>query len=90
MIKIKLMINRKRVDMFYVKKPAAFKKYVVGARFQTITQVKQLRAVSVLGTKVNNMASRVKGLVCLWHHEHGRTYRSHDFSGGGRSQVLVS
>ena len=44
----------------------------------------------ILGTKVNNMASRVKGLVCLWHHEHGRTYRSHDFSGGGRSRVLVS
>ena len=44
----------------------------------------------VLGTKVNSMASRVKGLVCLWHHEHGRTYRSHDFSGGGRSRVLVS
>ena len=36
------------------------------------------------------MASRVKGLVCLWHHEHGRTYRSHDFSGRGRSRVLVS
>ena len=45
---------------------------------------------SLLGTKVNSMASRVKGLVCLWHHEHGRTYRSHDFSGGGRSRVLVS
>ena len=45
---------------------------------------------SQLGTKVNNMASRVKGLVCLGHHEHGRTYRSHDFSGGGRSRVLVS
>ena len=44
----------------------------------------------LLGMKVNNMASRVKGLVCLWHHEHGRTYRSHDFSGGGRSRVLVS
>ena len=44
----------------------------------------------VLGTKVNSMASRVKGLVCLWHHEHGSTYRSHDFSGGGRSRVLVS
>ena len=44
----------------------------------------------LLGTKVNNMASRVKGLPCLWHHEHGRTYRSHDFSGGGRSRVLVS
>ena len=44
----------------------------------------------LLGTKVNNMASRVKGLVCLWHHEHGRTYRSHDFSGGWRSRVLVS
>ena len=44
----------------------------------------------LLGTKVNNMASRVKGLVCLWHHEHGRTYRSHDFSGGGRSRVLMS
>ena len=44
----------------------------------------------LLGTKVNNMASRVKGLVCLWHHEHGRTYRSHDFNGGGRSRVLVS
>ena len=25
----------------------------------------------ILGTKVNNMVSRVKGLVCLWHHEHG-------------------
>ena len=46
--------------------------------------------LSLLGTKVNNMASRVKGLVCLWHHEHGRTYRSHDFSGGGRSRALVS
>ena len=46
--------------------------------------------MSLLGTKVNSMASRVKGLVCLWHHEHGRTYRSHDFSGGGRSRVLVS
>ena len=44
----------------------------------------------VLGTKVNSMASRLKGLVCLWHHEHGRTYRSRDFSGGGRSRVLVS
>ena len=44
----------------------------------------------LLGTKVNSMASRVKGLVCLWHHEHGRTYKSHDFSGGGRSRVLVS
>ena len=43
-----------------------------------------------MGTKVNSMASRVKGLICLWHHEHGRTYRSHDFSGGGRSRVLVS
>ena len=44
----------------------------------------------VLGTKVNNMASRVKGLVCLWHHQHGRTYRSNDFSGGGRSRVFVT
>ena len=47
-------------------------------------------SLRILGTKVNNMASRLKGLVCLWHHEHGRTYRSHDFSGGGRSRVLVS
>ena len=46
--------------------------------------------IELLGTKVNNMASQVKGLVCLWHHEHGRTYRSHDFGGGGRSRVLVS
>ena len=44
----------------------------------------------VLGTKVNSMASRVKGLVCLWRDQHGRTYRSDDFSGGGRSRVLVS
>ena len=49
-----------------------------------------VRPPYILGTKVNNMASRVKGLVCLWHHEHGRTYRSHDFNGGGRSRVLVS
>ena len=45
---------------------------------------------ALLGTKVNSMASRVKRLVCLWHHEHGRTYRSYDFSGEGRSRVLVS
>ena len=55
------------------------------AKRETETRVKR-----VLGTKVNNMASLVKGLVCLWHHEHGRTYTSHDFSGGGRSRVLVS
>ena len=55
-----------------------------------LSEVFFMRGTIVLGTKVNNMASRVKGLVCLWHHEHSRTYRSHDFSGGGRSRVLVS
>ena len=48
------------------------------------------KLLDLLGTKVNNMASRVEGLVCFRHHEHGRAYRSHDFSGGGRSRVLVS
>ena len=57
---------------------------------QVASQVAVLSKRYLLGTKVNNMASRVKGLVCLWYHEHGRTYRSHDFSGGGRSRVLVS
>ena len=61
--------------------------YVLEKYFETVLE-KVLG--TVLGTKVNNMASRVKGLICLWHHEHGRTYRSHDFRGGGRSRVLVS
>ena len=48
----------------------------------TMKRKKYIYTEHVLGTKVNNMASRVKGLVC--------TYRSHDFGGGGRSRVLVS
>ena len=67
--------------------------YVFGARLH-ITQKNFLgdwnNSCTVIGKKVNNMASRVKGLVCLWHHEHGRTYRTHDFGRGGRSRVLVS
>ena len=47
---------------------------IIKVRLNTIENYMGAVEAALLGTKVNSMASRVKGLVCLWHHEHGRTY----------------